>query len=126
METNQHIAHARMQRLRARIKSRIFNIWFLKYELPLLLGEIILVCVAVYGIGRFVFVERVVSNAFLITLGSPWKLFLFFFDAFLATSLWTKAAVILLLAAGLLILRDVNKSMVTYFLMHRKGLPRHE
>ena len=124
MESKQTIAGEGIHKLGNRIRRRIFNIWFLKYELPLLAGEIILVFVAVFLIARFVFVEKVVSNAFLITVENPWRLFLFLGSSFMSAHFMVKAAVILLFAAGLLILKDINKSMVTYLLMHRKRFSR--
>ncbi len=105
-----------------RIKRKIFSIWFLKYELPFLAAEVITLFIAILLIARFVFVEKVFSNVFLVALGNPWKFFTFILAAFIDTHVWTKAVILLLFAGGFLLLRDVNKSIITYVLMHRKRM----
>ncbi len=105
-----------------RIKRKIFSIWFVKYELPLLAGEVIVLFTAIAFIARFVFVERVISNTFVAGFGNPFKILMYLFGAFVATNFLIKAFILLFLGGILLFLRDINKSIVTYILMHRKRM----
>ncbi len=112
--------------VRERIRNRIYGIWFFRYAAPLFLLEIVFLYAAFRFFSRFVFVERVVSNALLASLGNPIKLITYLWWSFLSTSFGTQLVVVFLAAAMFLFLREVNRSIVAYVAMKRSEFRSRE
>ncbi len=107
------------QRIKQRVLGRIYTIWLLRYAAPLFAAEIVAIVVAVVFFSRFVFVEEVVSNTLAASAGNPWYAMLYLLSAFVATKLITKAVIIIILGSGVLLLRDVNRSIIAYAAVKR-------
>jgi hypothetical protein len=99
--------------------NRVFRSWLLKRTIPLLIFEIAAGWIGLSVFAQFVFVEKVVSNALTFSLGNPSRLLGYGFDAFLATSPLIKGIVIIFAALVLLLLRDLNRSIVEYAAVRR-------
>ena len=108
--------------LRNRIMKRIFGIWFLRHTMPLVILELIGLFVALSFFTRLVFVEKVVSNALTAAVGNPFKLFTYLVSAFLGSEFTTQAVIVILLAVVILVLRDLNRSLIAYLVMKRNQL----
>lgn len=108
--------------LRNRIMKRIFGIWFLRHTMPLVILELIGLFVALSFFARLVFVEKVVSNALTAAVGNPFKLFTYLVSAFLGSEFTTQAVIVILLAVVILVLRDLNRSLIAYLVMKRNQL----
>ena len=98
---------------------RVFGLWFKRSIVPLFLIEFVGGIIAVYLIANFVFVSRVVDNALAAALGNPVRLTAYFWSAFLSTSTEVKVLIVALFIAFGMVLKDLNRSIVSYFLMRR-------
>lgn len=105
--------------LKSKIMRRVFNLWFTRSIAPLFLIEFIGGIIAVYFVANFVFVSRVVDNALSAALGNPLKLFAYFWGAFLVTTTEVKVLIVILFIAFGMLLKDLNRSMLSYLLMRR-------
>ena len=109
-------------KLRLRIMKRIFGIWLLRHTFPLLVFELVVLFVTLSFFAKLIFVEKVVANALTAALGNPLKLFLYLISAFLGTALFTQIVILTVAAAIILILRDINRSLISYLTFKRDQL----
>jgi hypothetical protein len=100
--------------LKSKILWKIYVVWFLKRILPLVVLEVLVIVGALYTLAQFVFVEQVVSNAFLNSASNPWRLAVFLFYAFLNTHWFTQLAILIFLGLGALLLRDFGRALASY------------
>lgn len=106
--------------LKKRIMKRVFRFWLLRSVVPILIGELIVIALAVYLFANLIFVGQVIDNALNAALGNPWKLVVYLWNAFLGTRLEVQVIIIALLAAAALTLRDLNRGLISYILMKRE------
>ncbi|MCL5017100.1 MAG: hypothetical protein M1155_00320 [Patescibacteria group bacterium] len=100
--------------IKNRIAWRVYLVWLFKRVIPLFFLELILLTVALWILGRLVFVREVFSNAFLASAQNPFVLAFYMFKAFLTTSLLKKIIILILLGFGVLIIRDVGRMLNSY------------
>lgn len=93
---------------------KIYFIWFVRRILPLMLLEVAVVALALKTFSSKVFVEKVLENAALNADSSYWEFFLYLVGAFLGTNILVQGVIIVLLALGALLLRDLAKISRTY------------
>ena len=105
--------------LRKRVMGRVFRFWLLRHTVPLLITELIVGWVGLTFLANYIFVEKVVSNALTFSVGNPLRLMSYAFSAFFATNLLNQAIVIICGAALLLMLRNINRSIIEYVSMKR-------
>lgn len=108
--------------LKRRIMGRVFGMWFLRSTVPLLIVELVVLGAAFIFFARLVFVEKVVSNTLLVSFGNPFKMAGYLLDSFFATRPATKFVIIALFAVLVLLLRDINKSIIAYVSMKRSQM----
>ena len=101
---------------------RVFGLWFLKSMTPLLVIELIAVIIAIYFFANLIFVSRVVDNAFNAALGNPVLFIGYLWDAFWGTRTEVQAIIIILFLGFGMLLRDINRSIISYILMRRSEL----
>ena len=106
-------------RLKSKIMNRVFRFWFLRSMAPLIIFEVVGILLAVYIFANLIFVLQVFNNAFNAALGNPFKFIAYFWDAFLATRSEVKVIIIALAISGLLLLRDINRGIISYAIMKR-------
>jgi len=112
------------ERIRHRMVNKIYGIWFLRYAIPLFALELFILIGALSFFAKRVFVEKAVSNALAASFGNPLKLLAYLWGSFLATSPFTQIIIVLLIAIGLLLLRDMNRSIISYAHMRRNQIRR--
>lgn len=100
--------------LKGKILWKVYLAWFIKKILPLVVLEVLVIVGALYALAQFIFVERVVGNAFLNAASNPWQLMVFLFYAFLSTHWFTKVAIVIFLGLGALLLRDFGRVLASY------------
>ena len=110
--------------LKMRIMNRVYRFWFLRSMLPLLVIELAVIILAVYFFANLVFVSQVVDNALNAALGNPLKLVAYLWQAFLGTRMAVKVIIVALALTAGLILRDINRSIISYLLTRRAQLFR--
>src|SRR3989344_9475853 len=104
----------KINNLKSKILWKVYTAWFLKRILPLVVLEVLVIVGALYALAQFVFVEQVVSNAFLNSASNPWRLVVFLSYAFLSTHWFTKIDIVLFLGLGALLLRDFGRTVASY------------
>lgn len=106
--------------LKTKVMKRVYGFWFLRSMIPLLVIEFLGIICALYFFARFVFIGQVVNSALIVSLGNPYRFAMYFLSAFLNARHIVQALIILLLAVLAFILRDVNKSIISYAVMRRR------
>lgn len=101
------------------ILQSVYRVWLFRRLAPVLIGEIILLSLLLYGIGRLVFVERVIGNGLTVLFLNPIGIFSFGFDAFSHATGTIKllAAIIVILAA--LVIRHITQGMLRLILVRQ-------
>ena len=112
------------KQLRTKILRRVYRSWLIRRSAPLIVIEILIGWIAFTIFLRYVFVEKVISNALLASLGNPIELFIYGVAAFIATSTIIKIIIIIGLAFLLLLMRDVNRSLIARAAMKREEMMR--
>ena len=74
------------QKLRIKVLRRVYRLWLFRRSAPLIIIEIFVGWIALAIFAHYVFVEKVVSNALLMTLGNPLRLIMYGVGAFGTTN----------------------------------------
>lgn len=93
---------------------KIYLIWFVRRILPLMLLEVAVVVIALKTFASKVFVGKVLENAALNSNASYWEFFRYLVSSFINTNPLVQAVIIVLLALGALLMRDLAKIAKTY------------
>lgn len=99
------------------ILRQVYRVWLWRKFLPVLVVEVAVLALILYSLGRIVFVQSVLENAFTVLFLNPLKIFPFVTSAFISAPLATK--VFTLVAAVLLaiLLRHLTQGMLRLFLV---------
>ena len=103
---------------------RVYGFWFVQSMTPLFIIEFLAIGAGLYLIARFVFVSSVVENALIASFGKPLHLISYFWNAFWDAGLLVQGLIALLLIALGFILRDLNRSLISYAFMRRSEFLR--
>jgi len=103
---------------------QVFNLWFLRSMIPLLLIEFLGLAVALFIFARVVFVGAVVNNALTAALGNPLRFIGYLWSAFLGAGILVQVLVLLLMVGLAFVLRDINRSLISYALMRHRDFHR--
>jgi hypothetical protein len=106
-------------KLKLKIMKRVYGFWFLRSIIPLFVIEFLAIGAGLYLTARFVFVSSVFQNALVSSSGKPLFILSYLWGAFVRAGLSIQLLVVFLLAALGFILRDVNRSLISYALMRR-------
>ncbi|MBI4225450.1 MAG: hypothetical protein HY617_03925 [Candidatus Sungbacteria bacterium] len=101
------------------ILQSVYRVWLFRKLLPVLIGEIIFLSLLLYGIGRLVFVERVIGNGFNVLFLNPTGIFLFGFDAFSHATGVTKLLAIAIVILAALVIRHITQGMLRLILVRQ-------
>ena len=93
--------------------------WLVKRILPLLILELVFLILALFLLGKLVFVQKVFENAFLSSAQNPITVAIYLLKAFMSSSLLKKIIVLFLLSAGVLIMRDFGRVVVSFITTSR-------
>ena len=105
--------------MKNKIAWKIYFIWLFKRVLPLFILELIILTLALFFLGKMVFVQKVFENAFLSSAQNPLVVAIYMFKAFWATSLIKKFLIFFLLGIGVLLMRDAGRAMTSYITTSR-------
>ena len=100
--------------LKNKIIWKVYFVWLFKRIIPLFLFELILLVLAFWLLGRFVFVQQVFTNAFSSSAQNPLTLANYMLNAFEATGPLKKIIIIAILSFGVLFMRDIGRAMISY------------
>ena len=106
--------------LKNRLFWKIYVIWFLRRILPLIILQISLLALALEIFAKNVFVIKVLRNAAIGSSFNYWQALKFLGNAFGGTKPVTQVIILLILGFSALILRDILRSLFTYWSMWRK------
>ena len=98
-------------KLKQRIMRRVYGIWFVKRVLPRLVGETIVVYIAVTQIAAHVFINHVLANAVLHTFSrSPITIFNYFANALINSEVLVQTMLMSSVVLAGFMLRDIVRA----------------
>lgn len=111
-------------KFRGEILRKIYRVWLFRKLLPILVGEILLLAVVLYFLGRAVFVQRVLENLLNVLFSSPSKIVFFGYSAFVNSTLATKILTAVGAAALALLLRSITQGILRLILVRENYFSR--
>ena len=105
------------QKFKGEVLTKVYKVWLVRKLLPVLIGEVLILALLLYSLGRVIFIERVLDNALNVVFLSPPKILPFFGMAFMRTSLNAKflgLGVALFIA---LLIRHITQGILRLFLV---------
>jgi len=107
------------KKLKSRIMRRVFRSWLIKSIAPLFVIELFILMVAVYFFGNLIYVSDVIDNMIQASPGNPFYMLNYLWGAFFETRLEVQVVIILLFIGAFFLLKDLNRSFVSYLIMKR-------
>lgn len=111
-------------RFRGDILRRIYRVWLLRRLAPILLAEIAAVSLLLYGLGRMIFVERVLANAVTVLFREPSGIASFGISAFLHAPVAAQFFTVALVVLVALLIRLVTQGMLRFILVKENYFSR--
>ena len=111
---------------RGDVLRRIYRVWLVRKLAPILLVEIAVLSVLLYGLGRLVFVERVFANGLTVLFREPSGIVSFAVAAFLHAPVVAKLFSIALVVLIALLIRLVTQGMLRFILVRENYFSRVE
>ncbi|MEK7541245.1 MAG: hypothetical protein AAB533_00095 [Patescibacteria group bacterium] len=115
--TTEHVGAAGTTRFRGDVLRRIYRVWLVRKLAPILLLEIVVLSVLLYGLGRLVFVERIFVNALAVLFREPSGIVGFGVSAFIHAPAAAKLFAIGLVVLLALVIRLVTQGMLRFILV---------
>ncbi len=103
---------------------KIYKGWLWRELLPVVIGEIIVLSVLVYFVGRAIFVQKVIENILTILFANPKEIFEFMAVAFTKTTTAAKLIGIGLLVALALFVRHITQGILRFILIKENYFSR--
>lgn len=104
-------------RFRGDVLRRIYRVWLVRRLAPILLIEIAVLSVILYGLGRLVFVERIFTNGITVLFREPSGIGSFAVSAFLHAPIAAKLFSVALVVLAALLIRLVTQGMLRFILV---------
>ena len=120
----EHMKGGGATRFRGDILRRIYRVWLVRKLAPILLVEIAVLSVLLYGLGRLVFVERVFANGLTVLFREPSGIVSFTVAAFLHAPVVAKLFSIALVVLIALLIRLVTQGMLRFILVRENYFSR--
>jgi len=98
---------------------RVYGIWFLRRVVPVMAAEVLVLVLMVNLFANQVFVEEVLANTLSASVGNPTLAVGYLASAFATTGSDTQGVIVLLFLAGIFMLRDLKRAVVSYAVMKR-------
>lgn len=108
-----------MNTYNGQVLQSVYRVWLFRKLMPVLIGETILLSLVLYGIGRFVFVERVIENGLNVFFLHPLGIFSFGFDAFFHAAGMTKLLTVIIIALAALVIRHITQGLLRLILVRQ-------
>ena len=119
MPQNNNISVAGSARFRGEVLKQIYRVWLFRRLAPVLGAEVVITALVLYGIGRFVFVERVLGNALAVLFRDPAAIFQFAVGAFVNAPVLTKLLGLGFLAGAALVVRGITQGILRLILVRQ-------
>ena len=100
--------------IKNKIAWKIYFVWLFKRIIPLFILELVILVLALFFLGKLVFVQKVFENAFLSGAQNPFIVAVYMFKAFWTTSILKKVITLILLGLGVLFMRDIGRVLNSY------------
>lgn len=97
----------------------VYRVWLFRKLMPVLVGEMILLSLLLYGIGRLVFVERVIDNGLNVLFLHPLGIFSFGFEAFVRAAGLTKLLTVIVVILAAFVIRHATQGMLRLILVRQ-------
>ena len=108
------------EKLKNRLLWKIYLIWFFRRIVPLILLQLAIFSIALKTFADNVFISRVFKNAALAADSGYWTFFKYLFFSFFNTGPLTQLVILVGLGVTALIIRDISRSLFTYWALGRK------
>ena len=105
------------QKFKGEVLKKVYKVWLVRKLVPVLLVEVIILALFLYGLGRIVFIERVLQNALNVIFLNPPKILPFFAVAFMRTSVSAKFLGIGIALLVALLIRHITQGVLRLFLI---------
>ncbi|MBI3420559.1 MAG: hypothetical protein HY006_00665 [Candidatus Sungbacteria bacterium] len=110
-------ASVAQSKFRGQMLTKIYRVWLVRKLLPALLVEIGILSLALYALGRTVFVERIVANALSVFFARPLQIIPFFFSAFGHASSLAKLLTVGAAVLVALLIRHLTQGLLRFILV---------
>lgn len=101
------------------ILQSVYRVWLFRKLLPVLIGEIIFLFLLLYGIGKIIFVERVIGNGLNVFFLHPAGIFSFGLEAFTRAAGLTKLLTVIILILAAFVIRHVTQGILRLILVRQ-------
>ncbi|MBI3442401.1 MAG: hypothetical protein HY007_01400 [Candidatus Sungbacteria bacterium] len=108
-----------MNTYNGQILQSVYRVWLFRKLLPVLIGETTLLSLVLYGIGRLVFIERVIDNGLNVFFLHPAGIFSFGFEAFVHATGLTKLLTVIIVILAALVIRHITQGMLRLILVRQ-------
>lgn len=108
-----------MNTYNGQILQSVYRVWLFRKLMPVLIGEIVLLSLVLYGIGRLIFVERVVDNFLNVLFLHPVGIFSFGFEAFARAAGLTKLLTVIIVVLIALVIRHITQGLLRLILVRQ-------
>ncbi len=104
-------------RFRGEVLKKIYRVWLFRTFLPVLLIEVAVFSFILYELAKAVFFQRVIENAMNVFFQNPPHILSFFLWAFVDARFATKILVIAMIAAVVLVIRQLTQGLLRFILV---------
>lgn len=115
-----------MNTYNGQILQSVYRVWLFRKLMPVLIGEIILISLLLYGIGRLIFVERVIDNGLNVLFLHPGGIFSFGFEAFVHAVGMAKLLAVIIVILAALIIRHITQGILRLILVRQNYFGKTE
>lgn len=105
------------QKVRGHVLQKVYRVWLFRKLLPVLLLEVAVLAAVLYGLGRVVFIQRVLENGLNVLFLNPSAIFSFLADMFLKAPLLAKTLGVGVLVLVALVIRHITQGMLRLILV---------
>ena len=113
-----------MNTYNGQILQSVYRVWLFRELLPVVIGETILLSLVLYGIGRLVFVQRVIENGLNVFFANPPQIISFLYEAFVHAQGLTKLFAVVILVLVALLIRHITQGILRLILVRQNYFGR--
>lgn len=108
-----------MPRFRGELLRKIYRVWLFRTFLPVLVIEVAVFSFIFYELAKVVFFQRIIENAVNVFFQNPPHVMSFFLSAFVDAQWGTKILVIAVIAAFVLVIRQITQGLLRFILVRQ-------
>ena len=122
--TSSSSAAGSASRFRGEILREVYRVWLFRRLAPVLVAEVVITALVLYGLGRLVFIQRVAENALAVFFRDPAAIFQFALSAFIDAPVATKVLSLGLLTLAALVIRGITQGALRFILVKQNFFGR--